>query len=101
MALVRNKDLAHQLMMNRGTLSREECEGFVNEIVEIIKDNLLKGNRVSLKGIGFLGKKTRIPLIPPKPLKRKDGKPVKFNEVLNVIYFKQAVDIKKEINGKL
>jgi nucleoid DNA-binding protein len=98
-----NKDLAHQLMIKKGTLSRKECEERVDEVIQLIRDNLVKGNEVNLKNIGLLFKKERKPFVPKKPLARKDGQEARFNDrkVLSVIHFKQSTNIKKEINGKL
>ncbi|WP_461832625.1 HU family DNA-binding protein [Aquifex sp.] len=88
-------ELAKELSRRKG-ISLRKATIIVNEVFEIIKEEVLKGRRVEIRGLGSF------------KLKRKPGRFVKNPRLGIEVYikeryvpvFKAAKSLKKKLNGK-
>ncbi|MFK7974246.1 MAG: HU family DNA-binding protein [Rickettsiaceae bacterium] len=79
------KDLVRQLVQNLSYLSEEDANYAVNCILEYIKGELAKGNRIELRGFGSLSIRKR--------------KQANHNAEYNTIYYRMSRNVQDSLSS--
>jgi len=82
--------LAYKLAEKRG-LKKSEAIKIVNDIIDIIKDDVTKGEKIIIKGFGTFSlvevkSRTVIPPTTKEPMKTKPYKTIKFKPLYKISY---------------
>ena len=80
------KDLIEYITNNATHIKKEDVIEAVDLILDTLKNELIKGNRIEIRGFGSFSVRTR--------------KMSKNNKIYNTIYYRISQDIVEKLNSK-